>query len=176
MPLPDGANQHYLDEIRVVLQAIQHESATSSVSDLTERLTHPMLYVRDQRDLAMVTQTVERSGTTVAARTLHTLLVALRPLERWIGSDGWSFGQSQADVTIISLSPADDAQARLGDLMMLDLRHFLASRLVGRDKSPVVVIVDEFAQLVTGMQDPGDTAGSLFETARSARVGLVLAT
>lgn len=135
-----------------------------------------MLYVRDQRDLAMITQTVERSGTTVAARTLHALLIALRPLERWIGSDGWSFGQSHADVTIIPLSPADDAQARLGDLMMLDLRHFLASRLIGRDKSPVVVIVDEFAQLVTGMQDPGDTAGSLFETARSAGVGLVLAT
>jgi hypothetical protein len=59
---------------------------------------------------------------------------------------------------------------------MLDLRHFLASRLVRRDKTPVLVLVDEFAQLVSGNQDPGDTAGSLFETARSAGVGLVLAT
>jgi hypothetical protein len=59
---------------------------------------------------------------------------------------------------------------------MLDLRNFLAARLTARDKSPVVVIVDEFPQLVTAGQDPGDTAGSLFETARSAGVGLVLAT
>ena len=70
----------------------------------------------------------------------------------------------------------DDAQAKLGDLLMLDLRNFLAARLEARNKSPVLVIVDEFPQLVTGGQDPGDTAGSLFETARSAGVGLVLAT
>ena len=31
-------------------------------------------------------------------------------------------------------------------------------------------------QLVTALSDPGDTAGSLFETARSAGVGLLLAT
>ena len=59
---------------------------------------------------------------------------------------------------------------------MLDLRNFMATRLARVDKSPVLVIVDEFPRLVTGASDPGDTAGSLFETARSAGVGLVLAT
>lgn len=176
MPPADGANQHYLDEIRGVLQAVQSDSPIRSVDDLRARLSNPGPFVRDQFDLNMVNQTVDRNGTTAGSRALHSLLVALRPLEKWISPDGWSYGHSAADVTVVPMSPVDEAQARLGDLLMLDLRNYLAARLVGRDKSPVVVIVDEFPQLVTGAQDPGDTAGSLFETARSAGVGLVLAT
>ena len=176
MPNPDGANQYYLDEIRGVLQAVQHDSPIRSIIELRERLTKPAQFVRDQYDLAMVNNAVDRSGTTAGFRALQSLLVALRPLERWIGDEGWSFADPHANVTVVPLSPVDDAQARLGDLLMLDLRHFLATRLEHRDKSPVVVLVDEFAQLVTGGQDPGDTAGSLFETARSAGVGLVLST
>jgi len=176
MPTADGANQHYLDEIRGVLQAVQDQTPIRSVADLRERLTNPGPHVRDQFDLMIVNQTIDRNGTTAGMRAMHSLLVALRPLERFISEDGWSYGNSTTDVTVIPLSPVDDAQAKLGDLLMLDLRNFLAARLVARDKSPVVVIVDEFPQLVTGGQDPGDTAGSLFETARSAGVGLVLAT
>ncbi|MGV8970709.1 MAG: hypothetical protein ACOH10_00175 [Rhodoglobus sp.] len=176
MPPADGANQHYLDEIRGVLQAVQDAGPIRSVADLRERLTDPGPYVRDQFDLMIVNQSVDRNGTTAGSRALHSLLVALRPLEKFISEDGWSYARPPAAVTVISLSPVDDAQARLGDLLMLDLRNFLAARLSARDKTPVVVIVDEFPQLVTAGQDPGDTAGSLFETARSAGVGLVLAT
>jgi hypothetical protein len=176
MPPPDGANQHYLDEIRGVLQAVQDQDPIRSIGDLRERLTHPGQYVRDQFDLSMVNRTVDRDGTTAAARTMQSLLVGLRPLERWISDTGWSYSAPHADVTVVPLTPVDDAQARIGDLLMLDLRNFMATRLERRDKTPVLVIVDEFPQLVTGSQDPGDTAGSLFETARSAGVGLVLAT
>src|ERR1700712_884728 len=177
MPVPDGANQHYLDEIRGVLQAVQHESAISSIDDLRERLTEPKEFVRDKYDQELVNTQVDKvTGATAGARALRSLLVALRPLERWLSEDGWSYDEPKAAITIVSLSPVDDAQARVGDLLLLDLRNFLSSRLERRDKSPVVVIVDEFPQLVTGAQDPGDTAGSLFETARRAGVGLVLAT
>ncbi|GAA0990090.1 type IV secretory system conjugative DNA transfer family protein [Subtercola frigoramans] len=177
MPVPDGANQHYLDEIRGVLQAVQDQTPIRSVPDLRDRLTNPAPHVRDQYDLGMVNKAVDRAtGATAGARALQSLLVALRPLERWLGEDGWSYDKPKADVTVIPLTPVDDAQARLGDLLLLDLRNFLSTRLERRDKYPVVVIVDEFPQLVTGAQDPGDTAGSLFETARSAGVGLVLAT
>lgn len=176
MPPADGANQHYLDEIRGCLQAVQDGEPIRSVADLRERLSNPGPFVRDQFDLTMVNTAVDRNGTTAGARALHSLLVALRPIERYISEGGWSYGNAPADVTMVPLSPVDDAQAKLGDLLMLDLRNFLAARLTARDKSPVVVIVDEFPQLVTAGQDPGDTAGSLFETARSAGVGLVLAT
>jgi len=176
MPAPDGANQHYLDEIRGCLQAVQDESPIRSVADLRERLSNPGPYVRDQFDLMIVNQTIDRNGGTAGSRALHSLLVALRPLERFIAEDGWSYANAPTSLTVVPLSPVDDAQAKLGDLLMLDLRGFLAARLNAGDKTPVVVIVDEFPQLVTAGQDPGDTAGSLFETARSAGVGLVLAT
>ena len=175
LPKPDGANQHYLDEIRGILQAVQAESPLASVGDLRERVMNPAPYVRDQYDLTMVTQSVDRSGATSGSRALQALLVALRPLEEWIGSDGWNYRHPQAQLTVMGLSPVEDAQARLGDLMLLDLRGWLAERLKARDKTPVLVVVDEFPQLVTAAQDPGDTAGALFETARSAGVGLILA-
>ena len=59
--------------------------------------------------------------------------------------------------------------------MLVDLRHALADRLAAGTKTPLLVVVDEFAQLVGADTDPGDTAAALFETARSAGVGLVLA-
>ena len=176
MPPPDGANQHYLDEIRGILQAVQDKEPLRSVNDLRERLSNPVDHVRDQYDLGMVNAVVDsRANITAAARALQSLLVALRPLERWLDEDGWSYEKLAADITIVPLAPADDAQARLGDLLLLDLRNFLTNRLMRRDKSPVLVVVDEFPQLVTGTSDPGDTAGSLYETARAAGVGLGLA-
>ena len=175
MPDPDGANQYYLDEIRGILQAVQHHTPITGIDDLRDRLTRPGDHVRDQFDLTMVNQAVDRAGTTAGRRALQSLLVALRPLERWLDDeDGWSFDHPNANVTIVPLSTADDSQAVIGDLLLLDLRHYLATRMDRRDKTPVLVLVDEFAQLVTGNQDPGDTAGSLFETARSAGVGLIL--
>jgi len=176
MPAPDGANQHYLDEIRGVLQAVQDQTPVTSVNDLRERILRPGPHVRDQYDLQMVNAPVDRGQATAGTRALQALLVALRPLERFLDPEGWSYGRPTADVTVVPLSPVDDAQARLGDLLLLDLRNYLATRLARGDKSPVLVVVDEFPQLVTDTSDPGDTAGSLFETARSAGVGLVLAT
>ncbi|MDY7543033.1 MULTISPECIES: hypothetical protein [unclassified Cryobacterium] len=91
MPAPDGANQHYLDEIRGVLQAVQDYAPIRSVIDLRERLTDPGPHARDQYDLSMVNKVIDRDGTTAGERALQSLLVALRPLERWIGPDGWSY-------------------------------------------------------------------------------------
>lgn len=175
MPAPDGANQHYLDEIRGVLQAIQGTEPLTGMNDLFGRLTNPAAHVANQFEVTMLTEPLDRQGTTRAGRVQMTLLVALRPLEPYLSSSGWSYGDDGAALTVAPLSPVDDAQARLGDLMLADLRGYLANRLTARDKSPVLTVIDEYPQLVTGTSDPGDTAGALYETSRSANAGLILA-
>ena len=176
LPAPDGANQHYLDEARAVLAAIQGGSPLTSVTDLHARLADPTAHVRDTADRDLVTAVVEaRSGLTAATRVQRALSAALRPLEELLDPAGWSYRALGQNLTVVSLSPADSAHARLGDLMLVDLRHTLATRLATGDKSPLLAVVDEFAQLVGSDSDPGDTAAALFETARSAGCGLVLA-
>lgn len=175
MPAPDGANQYYLDEIRGVLQAVQGAAPVTGMNDLFGRLANPAPHVTNQFELTMLTEPLDKQGTTRASRVQMTLLVALRPMEPYLSSSGWSYGDGAAALTIAPLSPVEDAQARLGDLMLTDLRGYLANRLAARDKSPVLTVIDEFPQLVTGSSDPGDTAGALYETSRSANAGLILA-
>jgi hypothetical protein len=176
LPPADGANQHYLDEARGVLGMVQEHSPIRSPAELRDRLEHPGPHLRDEADLHAVGAIVDsRSGQTAAGRVLQALMPALRPLEEWIDAAGWSYSHPNADVTVMSLSPVDVTQARLGHLLMIDLRHFLATRLRAGDKSPVLVVVDEFPQLVTLDSDPGDAAAALLETARSSGAGLILA-
>jgi hypothetical protein len=176
LPPADGANQHYLDEARGVLGMVQANSPIRSVAELRDRLEHPAPHLRDEADLHAVQAVVDsRAGLTAAGRVLQALMPALRPLEEWIDAAGWSYSHPNADVTVMSLSPVDVTQARLGHLLMVDLRHFLATRLRAGDKSPVLVVVDEFPQLVTLDSDPGDAAAALLETARSSGAGLILA-
>lgn len=175
MPAPDGANQYYLDETRGVLQALQGAEPFTGMNDLFGRLADPAPHVTNQFELTMLTEPIDRQGTTRAGRVQMTLLVALRPMQPYLSSSGWSYADEGAALTIAPLSPVEDAQARLGDLMLADLRGYLANRLSARDKSPVLTVIDEYPQLVTGTSDPGDTAGALYETSRSANAGLILA-
>ncbi len=176
LPTPTGAGQHYIDEARGVLGLVQRSGPVRSVVDLRDRLLRPEAFVSDPAALAIVTAVVDsRTGQTAAGRVLQSIGTALAPLEAWLAADGWAYDRPGANVRIMPLSPVDAAQARLGDLMLADLRRWMSARLAAGDKSPVLVIVDEFPQLVTEETDPGDTASALFETARSAGVGLILA-
>lgn len=183
LPPPDGANQHYLAEAKLVLTAVQRsgtpdESPMRSLDDLRQRLTDPVPFVREA-DLALVGAIVDsKTGLTASQRVLQSLYAVLIDMEGLLSTDGWSYRTLEHDVTIVSLSPVDAAQLKAGDLMLDDLRHYMTSRLQARDTSPLVVVCDEFAQLVVpdgGGADAGDTAARMFETARSAGMGLVLA-
>lgn len=173
-PPPDGANQHYLEEIEAVLTALQHAEPLRSVEDLHERVER--LDVRDKYDLRMLRRVVNTTTKeTAAERAADSVVKSLRRFEGWIDSDGWTFDDPEADVTICPLIPVDPTQAALGDLLLLELRSYIARRLGREDYSPVLVIVDEFPQLVTPGNDPADLAARLFETIRSAGGGLILA-
>lgn len=175
IPHSTGDGAFYRREADQALRAIQAHAPLTGMRDLFTRLDDPRTHVRDQTQLNSLMAAVDKIGTRRNERVRDTLLTALEPLEPYLAAAGWSYGDGQADLTIAPLSPADEAEARVGDLMLLDLRQWMTTRLRGRDKSPGVVFVDEFAQLVTADSDPGDTAGSMFETARSAGLGLWLA-
>lgn len=175
LPTSTGDGQFYNDEVQSALNAIQSHSPLTGMRDLFGRLAEPAAHARDQAQLDMLASPVDRAGTRRADRVRDRLMLALGPLEPHLAASGWSFEDRTADLTIVPLSPADRAQATVGDLMLLDLRRWMSARLARRDKAPAVVFVDEFAQLVTADSDPGDTAASMFETARSAGLGLWLA-
>lgn len=175
LPTSTGDGQFYNDEVQSALNAIQASAPLTGMRDLFSRLAEPASHVRDQVQLDMLAAPVDKLGTRRADRVRDRLLLALGPLEPHLAASGWSFEDRRADLTIVPLSPADKAQAAVGDLMLLDLRRWMSARLARRDKSPAAVFVDEFAQLVTADSDPGDTAASMFETARSAGLGLWLA-
>lgn len=80
MPAPDGANQHYLDEIRGVLQAVQANTTIRSVTELRQRLEHPAPHVRDQHDLNLVNTIVDtKTRTTAGGRALQLARRAQAP-------------------------------------------------------------------------------------------------
>lgn len=174
LPTSTGDGQFYNDEVKSVLAAIQAHAPLTGMRDLFGRLAEPTAHVRDQAQLAMLAAPVDKNGTARVDRVRDRLLLALGPLEPHLSASGWSFENRTADLTIVPLSPADAAQATVGDLMLADLRRWMSARLARRDKTPAVAFVDEFAQLVTDESDPGDIAASLFETARSAGIGLWL--
>lgn len=111
----------------------------------------------------------------MVSRALVDLLAGINPLERFLSTAGWAYSELTVVVTIVSLTPTIDSEARYGDLLLADLSHHLVQRNRTGDRSPMVTIVDEFPQLVGGGADPSDKAASLLETARSTGMGLVLA-
>lgn len=176
LPPGEGAARHYSDEARGILGMIQAKTPLRSIDDLANRLANPAGHVRSAEDQARVLAIVEtKTNLTAGGRVGQSLMVALSPLEDFIAEDGWTYANPGADVVVMPLSPVDSAQARLGDLMLMDLRQYMADRLSRGDKRPALVVVDEFPQLVTADTDPGDVAAALFETARSAGLGLILA-
>lgn len=175
LPQTTGDGRHYRDEIYLCLNAIQGLAPLTSVDDLYDRLYNPTRHAAKQRDAEVVNREVSK-GETAGMRAWKALAAGVIDLEPWIGEDGWTYEKPLADLTVVSLAPIDEAQAKLGDLLLFDFRNYLASRLRDGIKTPALLVVDEFPQLVADNSDPGDTATSLYETCRSAGMGLILAT
>lgn len=175
-PPPAGANQHYLDEIESVLDIIQTKAPLTSVDDLQERIENLDAWVEDRRDWGTLRNIVDsKTSLTAAERATAAVVKSLRRFREWTDPEGWTFDAPLADVTIFPLIPVDRTQAALGDLLLLELRSYIKRRLEREDYTPVLMVVDEFPQLVAPGNDPADLATKLFETLRSAGGGLILA-
>jgi hypothetical protein len=173
---PSGANQFYLTEIEATLDAIQAKAPLRSIRDLQERIENLGKWVTDQYDYRMLRTVVDsKLGTTLAERAVVSVVQSVRKFQQWTDPDGWTFEDPGADVMVCPLIPVDPAQAALGDLLLMELRSHIKRRLDAEDFTPVLMLVDEFPQLVTPGNDPATLAAQLFETMRSAGGGLILA-
>lgn len=175
LPQTQGDGSYYRDEVLAVLQAVGSLTPIQSLDDLRARVRDPRPHAQTAFDAETVLRAINREGDTAGSRVLARIESVVRPLSPFLGADGWDYNNLPAQVTIVPLSPVDEAQIRLGDTILMDTRNHLAERMRTNDTSDLLVIVDEFPQLVTEGRDPADTAASLFEVTRSAGVGLLLA-
>ncbi len=172
-PSSGGDGEHYRSEAISCLHAIQAESPLVSVDDLFKRLLRPTAFVGAE-EAAVVLYEPEK-GMTSGQRVWQSLSARLVDIRPYLSEDGWTFANAPADLTVIPLVPVDPAEKKLGDLMMHDLRNYVADRLRQRITTPMLVVVDEFPQLTGEDIDAGDSAAQLFETCRTADMGLILA-
>jgi hypothetical protein len=96
--------------------------------------------------------------------------------EKLSGEGLLDFRRLTSDFVILPVRPRQQAERQLGLAAMLQFGQHLSQLQAGEiAHTPLLVIVDEFPQLVQKGVDPSDEAASLMETARSAGLGLIVA-
>ncbi|AYF78158.1 hypothetical protein D7D52_34885 [Nocardia yunnanensis] len=178
------STDYYTKRLRRVLDIIIDGRGTKplvkSLDELTERLADPVAHLGAQ--LAGPITEADRHGDTEAKSVAQDVEAMFAPLRRLLPKtgEGWSFTKlPQGSATIVSLLPVRPAERLLANLMLRDLRELLAQRSeqskAGTTLHPLAVTIDEFPQMVEPETDAADEAVRIFETARAADVGLILA-
>ncbi|MBF4639346.1 type IV secretion system DNA-binding domain-containing protein [Clavibacter michiganensis] len=177
-PQTEGEGSFYRKRAREVMQKLQRQSPVASLDDLRARAHNPAKYVSDRYDLAALRDTSGpvKNNPPAAQAALHDIEVHYEDLRPLISEDGWSFDELAADLTTVTITPSDNAQKQLADLLLLAFRQHITRRAASGDESPLVVIIDEFAQLGGVDVDPAEFVASVQETGRSLGVGLIAAT
>lgn len=178
------STDYYTKRMRRVLDIVIDGRGTKplvrSLDELTERLADPVRHLGAQ--LAGPITEEDRHGDTDAKSVAQDVDAMFAPLRRLLPKtgEGWSFTKlPEGSATIVSLVPVRPAERLLANLMLRDLRELLAQRSEqsanGINAHPLAVTIDEFPQMVDPDIDAADEAVRIFETARAADVGLILA-
>lgn len=178
------STDYYTKRMRRVLDIIIDGRGTKplvkDLDELTERLADPVRHLGAQ--LAGPITDADRHGDTEAKSVAQDVEAMFAPLRRLLPKtgEGWSFTKlPNGSATIVSLLPVRPAERLLANLMLRDLRELLAQRSEQSNAEttmhPLAVIIDEFPQMVDPETDAADEAVRIFETARAADVGLILA-
>ncbi|MCS5524834.1 hypothetical protein NY551_19025 [Curtobacterium flaccumfaciens pv. oortii] len=180
-PQTDGDGQFYRKRARTTMQRVQRDSPVTSLADLRARAKDPKKYVSDVGDRDWLRRE-EKSGAPRAVEAVEDIETEYEDLSEYISEDGWSFDKVTADLTTWTLATSDQGQKRLGDLLLLAYRQHVTRRADQRrageavDERPMVVVIDEFAQLVGPDVDPAEFIASMQEIGRSLGFGTVAAT
>jgi hypothetical protein len=177
-PQTKGDGAFYRDRAQTMLQTLQTERPVKSLADLRERAYNPKEFVKDAYDLDMLRDTSGpvKNSPPMSVAALHDVERNYKPLRALISEEGWSFDELEADLTTVTITPSDQAQKTLADLLLLGFRQHITKRAAAGDDSPLVVVIDEFAQLVSVDTDPAEFVASIQETGRSLGVGIIAAT
>lgn len=119
----------------------------------------------------------DRTGTTLgveAATAIERDWGALAP--HLSGEGTVEFATLRGGLTVLPVRPLDDAERLLGQTTLRAYGDHLVRVLrSGQKAAPLLVVMDEFAQLPDAATDPAELGAKLMETARSAGLGLILA-
>lgn len=175
----------YADEARGVIHAVLDTWEDSNCADMTEfKIFWDIAVAEEQEKVAeeatepYLTEKVQ--GTQRHRRVWDTLQKGLSQVETFHHDQGWSIPQllDQGGMHVIPIVAEDEADVLLANLLIHDLRRYLATKKRRQESVPGVMIIDEFAQIVrenlSEMPAP-KMAASLFETTRSLNMGLYIA-
>ncbi|MEU8901242.1 hypothetical protein AB0C65_35615 [Nocardia sp. NPDC048505] len=177
------STDYYTNEMRRVLDIVIDGHGTrpliGGLDDLTARLRDPIGTLGAAIGGPIGTpRGPNGTGPTEAGEILVKVDAMFAQLRDYLPKtgQGWSFAKlAPGSTTVVPLSPVKEPERLLAQLMLRDLRDELAARATTGIKDPLLVIVDEFPQMVTGEDDAADEAASIFETARTAGVDLIVA-
>lgn len=166
-PSTGGDGDHYRAQARSAVRDVQGEGVADGFDDLISRIRTPGPWVGPEG-----LEKLTRNNGKVKEAVVDGLEDRLGQTAQLFSHDGWSF-DDEVTARVMPLQPARSAEKQLGQLIFDDLKNYLADRITSGRREPELIVVDEYAQLV-GEEDPALAAATLFETARSAGIGLIL--
>lgn len=169
----DYYRQRALTALRWVFR---HAGGPRDLATLLDALRRPAAYGLGQD--AITALTAKEHGTTLGEAAATQVHNDWGPLQGRLatGPGSWSFAAPLPGLTVMPLRPVDRDDKRLGQTVLAAYSWHLGQVLSGdRPARPLLVVADEFAQLVSADEDAADEASRLMETARTADLGLVIA-
>ena len=187
-PASGQQSDFYRDEGLQVSEMLvpRGKALPETVPQFLDRFRGWEAWTASQADHDYLAVDVER-GVKRVARVGASWLSRMRPLQSagvtpGQGRPTFWWGDFADEVTLNSpllwpLTPVSrEGHAIIGDVAIAGLRSFMGAKMLAGERiEPLLVVIDEWPQFVTGAADPADAAASLFELARTAGVGLVIA-
>ncbi|MFW0797656.1 hypothetical protein AAFP30_27890 [Gordonia sp. CPCC 205515] len=185
-PAAQGADRYYEQRRTQILDLVLDDDlalAPTSLDDI-ERLFHTPDLLPDAERARRALSNPTKNGGTDGQEVLNEVTNAIRSIRGHITTstrahDGWSFATLTADRSLGSLRlyPATNKiDQTFAGVLLVALRQHMEHRMRTKEKdTPFLCVVDEFPQMISATDDAATTGAMLYETARSANIGLILA-
>ncbi|EYT54271.1 hypothetical protein DQ226_13865 [Dietzia maris] len=177
---------YYADEARdVITRVLAHWEQTDGCADVAEFGALWEIAVADELDRIAEDETTRPyltgkvQGGQRHERAWLSLQKGLGQVEQFHQADGWTVPELLATegFHVVPIVDGDESEVLLANLMIHDMRRYLAQKKREQGTIPGVLVIDEFAQIVrenlSEMPAP-KMAATMFETTRSLNMGLYL--